>query len=265
MKKNYWFLISVIIVGGLLLAMYLNTNTSQGKKSYGESDNSQNLPIITITETEILTQKNSTTDLTIPERKLSIYIDKNTNGTKDADEILCTLCKGEQILFGRTGNDGSFPILSNINNLGLDTSGSVKESSLNNANITWGAFENKHFIVATSQIAFGDGTGDNFVPAYEYSAKIAGINANIYDVQEVNGGEMQYSFKTLVPIMQTSLQQAKTVYIKYSLNPEDTRYYISSGKLTSDGQKYFFKTRWNIEQSLKTGVTNSANISFYCL
>ena len=264
MKKNYLFLISVIIVGGLLLAMYLNTNSNKGQEEKTGSDNSENLMSITITKTEILTQENSTTDPTIPERKLSVYVDKNANGTKDADEVLCTLCTGEQILFGKTGNNGSFPVLSNINNLGLDTSGSVKESSLDNANIAWGAFENKDFIVATSQIVFGDGMGDNLIPAYEYSAKIAGVNANISDVQELNG-ETQYSFKTLIPIMQTSLQQAKTIYIKYTLNPEDSRYYISSGKLTGDGQRYYLKTKWNIEQSLKAGAINSANISFYFL
>ena len=277
MKKNYLFLIVVIIISSILLALYLNTNSNKGKGGNLESDNSQNLSNLTITKKEnetsagispTIINNNLNTNLsgnsTTPERKLSVYIDKNSNGIKDADETLCTLCTGEQLLFGKTGNKGNFPIVSNIKNLGLDTSGSIKESALQSADIAWGAFEDKDFIVATSQIAFGDGSGDNFIPAYEYSAKIAGVNANISDIQDVDG-ETQYSFKTLVPIMQTSLQQSKTVYIKYSLNPDDTKYYISSGKITSAGPEYYFKTKWNIEQSLKSGSLSSLNISFYCL
>jgi len=272
MKKKLLLFIGVIIFIGVLLALYLNTKVNQGQRSDGTSDNSKNSLEITAIDNDkevIVEEKNNpspkpTINTTIPERKLSVFIDKNIDGIKDSNENLCTLCSGEQLLNGNSEGTNDFPSSNNIKTIGLDISGSVKESTLSNANLAWGVFENKKFLVTPAQLAFGDGTGDNFIPAFEYVTKVAGVNANISKVEDLNG-TTQYTFKNLMPIMQNSLDQSKTVYIKYSLNPEDTKYYLASGKLSREGQNVVFNTTWNIEQSLKGGYSNVSNISFYCL
>jgi hypothetical protein len=281
MKKSLKYLIASIIILGLVWALYSNTMSNQGQKGNEASDNSQNQINISPIEGEdglsedgntqgtetTITPKptntgNSTGNTTTPERKLSVYIDKNNDGIKDANENLCTLCLGEQLLFGKTGNNESFPVGSGVKSVGLDATASVKEGSLASSNIAWGTFDNKDIVVAPAGIAFGDGSNDLLIPAYENITKIAGVNANISEVQDL-GGETQYYFKSLVPIMQTSLDQGKTVFIKYSLNSEETKYYLASGQMSKDEQQVILTTTWNVDSSLRSGFKNVANIYLY--
>jgi hypothetical protein len=278
MKKNTFLILGLIIVLGLFWALYSNTTDNQGQKSDGltdNSNNSQNSVDISIVQTEEGTATQETTSAssekavetanpvnTAPERKLSLFVDKNNNAIKDSTEALCTLCSGEQLLYGRASSGNNLPSISSIKITGIDLSGSVKESALGDAHIAWGAFDNKRFIVPPTEFVFGDGSTDEMIPAIEYQAKIAGVNANIIEVSDENN-QTQYTFKVLIPMFQTALNENKTIYIKYSLNTDETRYYLTSGKITKVGSNYVLNATWEVDSSQKAGYENPANVSFY--
>ena len=177
---------------------------------------------------------------------------------------LVHFCSGQTLLFGEKYSGSLLPITAKINTASIDIKGGIKESAIGTANIAWGIFSSKNILIPTTEIAFGDGTEDKYIPALEYTAKIAGVNANITDIQDV-GNETGYHFSILVPMLKTNLENGKKIYVKYSLNLDESRYYIEEGTLTKDPQDYVISVNWKVQNSLKAGYLNAANITFFTL
>lgn len=279
MKKVFILILGVIVVVVLVLALYSNTNkNSDNAEQLKTLENEQDLTLgqeqndtlenesegdtpsdISPQPTKLITQ-----EPTILERKLIVFIDKNNDGLKDSNEVACTLCSGQSLLFGEKYSGSLLPITAKINTASIDIKGTIKESALGTANIGWGVYSSKNIIIPTSDIAFGDGTLDKQIPAYEYIAKIAGVNANIVQVEDI-GSDTEYHFKTLIPILKTNLENSKKLYVKYSLNPEESKYYIAEGAIKKDIEDYIITVNWNVQSSIKQGYLNAANITFFTL
>jgi len=276
MKKKYVFIISFITLVAVLGFLYYNMGISNITDNAGIVVAQNNVVNDNLTGKEGTTQitsmpsnglENNGSE-TILERNLVIFIDKNGNETKDADESACLQCANEQAIVTKQKTQEETPSLAELQIIGLSPSGTIAESKLTELNTIWGVLESKNILIPISPINLGDGASDALIPAVPFSVKIAGVNSNILVGENIDN-ETIYSFNKLIPTMQTASGKNSPIYVKFTSTSEPTKYYLNKGTITIDGSTegkgYLLKIKWGLPTNFNPEVINPINLTFYVI
>ena len=272
MKRKYIFIVVfVIAILGLIyytinISRYTDNTVNTDKDNLNANNNSGEITKAVISSTIAPTdgQNSGNPSVTLVQRYLVLFIDKNNNGIKDADEVTCSQCTNQSLLVAMQNNPNQMPLLNKISSIGLGSGGTIGESKLTGNNACWGVFEGQNIIVPVSMFNFGDGVSDAQVPVILYSLKVAGVNVNIVETSNA-GDETDYTFSKLIPVMQTASDQHNLIYVKFTSPSDTSKYYISKGTISTDGKTYDLKINWELNGDFSNELLNSANLTFYIL
>ncbi len=231
------------VLGGAALYFFTNKTT----------DNTEQIPAAQVAGQELISATplpeaskvftTTTVDNTSTvERFLAFYIDKNHNLTKDSDESVCQACKGKSALIGM--QLGGFGAIENLNTMAIDNSAKINTSKFSDHNIVWGNIVDRGLLIIPTNFSLGDGLSDIPIPVWDGTINAAAVNANVS--RSLNeDGTVVYEFSKLVPAMKTVADKGGVIWVKFTPDAaNDTKYYLTSGKLTTTTEGYSLGVSW---------------------
>lgn len=225
MKALPGILLSLLIISILLyIAMYFSTNASDIKEiTTGVS------PSLLITEKEEKEEENNEVIISeIVDRNISFFIDKNRNRIKDNDDINCMYCKDIDMFLGKMNTNISIKVKT-------DSHSKLYPEIVGDNNLIWGVINDKFGLIPNHPIILGDNSSDILIPIWEYSGLVAGINADIKNI-DMDNNKVRITIDKLIPIMKTAYESQKQIWIKY--NDSNSNYYLILGSINTNDNKY---------------------------
>lgn len=189
----------------------------------------------------------------VSEKNIVFFMDSNFDSNR-VDEPLCDQCK-DISLIASTSEDLAKVIIK------TDRSGKLTQDIVDDNNWLWGVNISRSIAIVPTKFGFDDGAGDIEIPVWSLSAAIAGINANIVTIED-NGEGLLYTFTKLIPLMKTSFESSKPIYIK--LIPDITKpeyFLIYKGIMTRSSEGYDYQLEIN-DPSIRTIASKESNIEF---
>jgi len=258
------FIVVVIIV---LLIGYLvinNNDTRLDEKKHSiaiqdleeNEENNQNKEILGIDD-EINDDMQDSVEETIENvdtsdvnRKIIVFKDKNHNALKEDDEEICDICVGKYINAVSLSGGTVYPSNENFLEIPIQGGGLINEDKINTTNHVWGFFSDREVIIPHTDIFLGDGVGDLYLPAWEYSVAMSGSNSMMKKgkiIKDESGGyEVKYIFNDLLPILSEKYKKEEDIYVYFIPNKDKlgTGYLVKSN-IQKESDNYFINLVWS--------------------
>ena len=213
---------------------------------------------------------------TTPARKVQIFIDVNESHLKEATEKLCEVCISKVLLAGEVLS-GIFPKTGKLKEISIASQGSLKDTELADVNTVWGFFDDREIFIEPQVVAVNDGSSDINIYAYETSAIVSGVNANISKFTDFgegdNGHRVIYGFADLVPSFQAAADEGKDVWLQYIPDSNSpAKYYLAksilrkdaTGSLSGSSGGYYLEVEWNIPSGFEN-VSRNENLKLFLI
>ena len=254
-KTNVYviFTLLIIIGAGIYSALYSKPSLRQGDSdnaSVGgvtdEFDQSQ-----TQAPTDIVKDVTIGGKITVP--NFMIYIDRNSNGSKEETEEPCLYCVGKQIIC--TKMNVVSPSLNDLLHLDISDRGLVNTDQFKVGDTCWGVFEDRKIFIPNMVINQPD--SESAIPATYTTAIITGSNAYIGSVDKNSENEYIYTLERIIPTLKTRFDANQPIWVKFQ--PDESKpdnYYLKSarimrdesGTITQVAGSYYFVVDWNFAE-----------------
>lgn len=197
--------------------------------------------------------------LTLKDEKITVYLDKNNNLTKDSEEPICEQCIGKQIKSEIETPEGKKVISSNI------TEGGILELNDSKVFMSWGYFQDLKIIIPVFSYSKDQEGQEINIPALEFAQIIEGENLNLSSIREdkISEGyyETEFNFQALIPAIENAIMSEKSIWLVYYPNKENIEeYFISLAKPPAENGSLQFRGVWHIETG-QENISNSQNYS----
>lgn len=270
-KFIFTALILIIAIGGGL-ALYFKPNFLFPAPQ--RTDNVSNLAALSSPddvklEKTIVPNPTSKQDFTVAPFKATLFLDANSNGSKDDGESGCATCMPRLMVCSKRAIDSSVPAVSDALNLTIGSAGTLPTDQLFDGYVCWASLDDKKLFVAPYTILVGDSSAEVYIPVISTKAHLVGVNTHIKTI-EVKDNSYVYNFDLLIPVLQTQFTSKKDVWLKFTpdLSKPDM-YFVraaqiqmdENGSVTDNPGSYYLKVDWGFSEN----YTNDKTIQNYTI
>lgn len=232
-KKGIKLLVLLIILVVGIFALYKYTNIVDIVKKYTNGqDGNVKVEIVDMGEVPITPSIVVTSE---PKNKEIIFF-------KNANEK-CAACARHEVIAMDAHN--------NVKTFKVGSDSSIKDADLMHYEYVYG-IANNMFIEPTELKE-----GENKIIATEIKGTLSTVNAYL-DAVVTDGSTVTYTFKKLVPSMQTKFNDKETIWVKVKI---DDNYYVAGGIIEQIEKVYDLAVDWGSLITIVEGVSND-NIEF---
>lgn len=258
MKSPKALIIALIAIG----AMVFLVNNSSTNDTATENEQLQNAEETISLEDEdqvqqvqeITEQSEQTFDTS---RNVQLFIDNNRNLKKDGSEGGCDTCLGKIVTLAQVLNN-TYPASDEFTTITVEGEGRIPAANLLTENQIWGYFDERKVFVPPFVFLNNDGSGDLWIPAWEFELTFTGINANIREIiTENDSQEAIYVFDSLLPSLKKRYDSSEVIWVGFYPDPNDLGktiltsgniYLDDDGSVTDTPGSYYLEVNWNLSE-----------------
>lgn len=265
------FTLAIIILSIFIFGLVSLRNSAQ-KSEFSTVQSDEEATTTTLAPTAEADEEVLGAVTTVAERKIQIFIDKDKDMARGANEGGCDVCIAKSLIV--TSQAGvSEPAVAQLALANISGNGVVSETDLLGHNKAWGFFDDRKILIPQQNLVLGDAAHDIDIYAFQVNLIISGVNANLRDITVTDGNTATYEFNSLVSTLRTAQTNGTEVWVQFIPDQQNPGiYYLARGKILTDagGQvtdvpgSHYMTINWSFDSGFAT-LTRAENLSFILL